>query len=727
MIGQTNSGTALKALAAVARHHGVDLSAERLAHEYAVGGGAVGLGLLARMARDAGFKARARRLKWRELTGLGTAYPVLARLSDGNTVIVSGHRKENGGDEIAIVDPLAQRPGFVFLDRKAFEAKWGGETLLLRRTYDLADEGQPFGLRWFVPEMLKRRGTFANVALAALLLLLLGLVTPIFFQLVIDKVLVHSSVSTLHALGVGIIVAVVFESIFGYLRNYLLLHATNKIDTRLTVRTFNHLLSLPLSFFETSSAGVLTKHMGQTETIREFLTGKLFLTLLDAMALFVFVPILAFYSGIMTAVVLAFSALVAIVIAAVLPVFRKNLERLYRAEGERQAMLVETIHGMRTVKALALEPAQRRTWDERTAQAIASRFNVGKVSVGARTVVGLIERLLTIAIVWIGAELVFAGSLSVGELVAIQMLAGRVSGPLVQLVSLVNEFQQTSLSLRMLGEIMNKRPERTTTVSRLQPRLAGQIEFDRVRFHYPTSPAPALDDISVTIPPGSFIGIVGRTGSGKSTFTRLIQGLYLPTSGNIRFDNVDSRELDLPHLRRSVGVVLQESFLFRGTVRENIAVTRPDASFAEIVGAAQAAGAHEFIQRLPQGYDTPLEENATNLSGGQKQRLSIARALLPEPPILVFDEATSALDPESEAIVQDNLAQIARGRTVLMVSHRLSSLTQADQILVFERGEIVSVGTHAELVRKSPVYRQLWSQQTRHLGPAALTAVGAES
>jgi ATP-binding cassette subfamily B protein len=675
------------------------------------------------MARDAGFKAQVTRLSWKGLAGLGTAYPVLARLSDGRTIIVSGHRVEAGVEEVAIVDPLAGQPGFVFIARADFEKLWLGETLLLRRRYDLADEAQPFGLRWFVPELLKRRGTFGNVALAAVLLLLLGLVTPIFFQLVIDKVLVHSSASTLQALGVGIVIAVLFESVFGFLRNYLLLHATNKIDTRLTVRTFNHLLSLPLSFFETSSAGVLTKHMGQTETIREFLTGKVFLALLDAMALFVFVPILAFYSGIMTAVVLGFSALVAVVIAAILPVFRKNLERLYRAEGERQAMLVETIHGMRTVKALALEPGQRRIWDERTAQAVATRFNVGKVSIGARTLVTLIERLLTIAIVWIGAELVFAGSLSVGELVAIQMLAGRVSGPLVQLVSLVNEFQQTSLSLRMLGEIMNKRPERTSTGSRLMPRLAGEIEFDRVRFHYPTTAAPALDDVTVTIPPGSFIGIVGRTGSGKSTFTRLIQGLYLPTSGNIRFDGVDIRELDLAHLRHSVGVVLQESFLFRGTVRDNIAVTRPEATFAEIVAAAQAAGAHEFIQRLPQGYDTPLEENATNLSGGQKQRLSIARALLPEPPILVFDEATSALDPESEAIVQENLAQIARGRTVLMVSHRLSSLTHADQILVFERGQIVNVGKHADLVRKSPVYRTLWAQQTRYLGTAGLAAV----
>jgi ATP-binding cassette subfamily B protein len=384
---------------------------------------------------------------------------------------------------------------------------------------------------------------------------------------------------------------------------------------------------------------------------------------------------------------------------------------LYAADGQRQALLVETIHGMRTVKALAIEPWQKRRWGDLSARSVFTRFRVGRLSSAANAVVTLLERLLTVAIVWYGALLVFDQQISIGVLVAVQMLAGRVSGPLVQLVSLINEYQQTALSVRMLGEVMNRKPERASAAGALTPQLQGAIAFDQVSFAYPGSQALALDAVSLAIPPGAVVGVVGRSGSGKTTFTRLLQGLYVPQHGHIRFDGQELREIDLPHLRKSVGIVVQESFLFRGTVRENVAVTKPEATFSEVIAACQAAGADEFIQRLPQGYDTLLEENAANLSGGQKQRLSIARSLLPGPPILIFDEATSALDPESEAIVQRNLATIAEGRTLIIVSHRLASIADADFTLVFERGRVVDSAPHAELLQRSPIYRHLWDQQ----------------
>ncbi len=712
-----NPATVIECLTLLARHHGVDLTPERLVHDFALDGGAIPHHLLARMAQDNGLKAKVTTVSWDELAVLGGAFPVLGLLANGNGVIFSGMREENGVLELAIIDPLADRPGFIFVTREKLAEVWAGTILLLKRHHDLRDPNQPFGLRWFVPEILKQSRTFGHVALAAVFLHLIGLSTPFFFQIVIDKVLVHNSLSTLYVLSVGVVVALGFDTALSFLRNYMLLWATNKIDARLASRTFEHLMRLPMHFFEQSSAGVLVKHMQQTETIREFMTGKLFMTVLDSTALLFFIPILLFYSVPMAAIVLLLAGLVAGTIFLVLPVFRRNLEQLYKAEGDRQAMLVETIHGMRTVKALAIEPERRKLWNDRTAQAIGRHFAVGRISVGTNAVVHGLDKLSSVAVVFFGALFVFQGKLTVGELVAIQMLAGRVSGPLVQLVSVINEFQQTSLSIRMLGEVMNRKPEKESSVANLRPRLTGHIELEDVSFYYPGSAVPALDHVSVKIAQGSVVGVVGRSGSGKTTFTRLLQGLYLPQNGMIRFDGHDIREIDLPHLRRSIGVVVQESFLFRASVRENIAVSKPGSSFAEIAQAAKSAGAEEFISRLPQGYDTLLEENASNLSGGQKQRLSIARALLPQPLIMIFDEATSALDPESEAIVQDNLSHIAKGRTLVIVSHRLSSLTASDVILVFDQGRIVDAGNHHELLRRSELYQHLWGQQTRFMAP----------
>ncbi len=707
--------TVLQCLTLIARHHGLDLSAERLAHDFALDGSPLAAAMVVRMAQENGLKGKAVKVGWDRLAAIGGAYPVLAILRNGNGVIFSGFRDDNGRSEVAIIDPLADRPGFMFVDRQQLAEVWDGELVLLKRRHKLSDEGQPFGLRWFVPEILKHRRAFGHVALAAMFLHLIGLSTPFFFQIVIDKVLVHNAESTLYVLTAGVVTAVVFDSILSFLRNYLLLWSTNKIDVRLAARTFDHLMRLPIHFFEQSSAGVLVKHMQQTENIREFMTGKLFMTTLDATALLVFIPILMVYSVPMAGIVLLFSALVAGIIFLVMPVFRANLERAYQAEGSRQAMLVETIHGMRTVKALAIEPHRRKQWNERTADAVGRQFLVRRISVATNALVSGLDKLSSIAVVFVGALFVFKGTLTVGELVAIQMLAGRVSGPLVQLVSIINEFQQTSLSVRMLGEVMNRKTEVASASASLRPRLTGDIVFEETSFYYPGSSVPALDRISLEIKPGMVVGVVGRSGSGKTTFTRLLQGLYFPQTGMIRFDGHDIREIDLAHLRRSIGVVVQESFLFRASIRDNIGVSKPGAGLEEIVAAARAAGADEFIRRLPQGYDTMLEENATNLSGGQKQRLSIARALLPQPLVMIFDEATSALDPESEAIVQDNLSHIARGRTLFIVSHRLSSLTESDTILVFDQGRIADSGNHHELLRRSALYQHLWRQQTRFM------------
>ncbi|WP_292495794.1 peptidase domain-containing ABC transporter [Mesorhizobium sp.] len=703
--------TALQCLVAIGRHYGIDLSPERIKHDFALRPDDDITRLLPRIARSSGMRSRKLKVRWKDLQRLGDAYPVMARLTNGNSVILLGFNES----KVGVLDPLADRLAVLPLDEATFCRKWTGELLLLRRTFALADESRPFGFTWFIPEVVRNGAMFRDIAVAAVALQVLALALPIFIQITVDKVLVHQAYTTLAVLAIGVSAAVLFDAIFNYLRRILLVYASARIDVRTSIRTFARLLSLPIDFFERASAGVITKHMQQVEKIREFLTGRLFLTLLDATSLLVIVPLLFLYSGRLAIMVLGFSALTACVIGGLIPLYRRKLRVLYEAEGQRQAYLVETIHGMETVKGLATEPLRQRDWDALCAQAAESRFEVGRISTSAQAVIGLLEKLLTVAVVGVGALLVFDKQMTVGALIAFNMLSGRVTTPLSQIVGLVQGYQEAGLSVRMLGNIMNRSPERPPNVRGLRPPIAGSVEFEHVSFRYSESAPPALNDVSLTIPAGSVFGIVGRSGSGKSTLTRLMRGMYPIQHGSVRIDGHEIRELDLPHLRSNVGVVMQQCFLFRGTVRENIGATRPDATLEEIVHAATMAGADEFIKLLPQGYDTLLEEGGTNLSGGQQQRLSIARALLRQPRILILDEATSALDPESEAIVQANLARIAEGRTVVMVSHRLSSLVAADAIVVLDRGRIVDHGKHGELLSRCMTYRQLWNQQNRHL------------
>jgi ATP-binding cassette, subfamily B, bacterial HlyB/CyaB len=705
----------IQCLAAIAQHHGLPINPERLIEDYALPAEEPPTATVLRIASDIGLKAKAEKLSWTGLQAQGGVFPLIARLKDGTAVIIVS-ATGNGSAQAAVLNPLADKPTeILMIDKDKFCLLWEGDVFLLKRQNTLGEPARTFNLRWFIPEIAKQKSALRDIAIAALAMHCLALASPIFFQLVIDKVLVHQSVSTLWVLGAGIVIALVFDALFGFLRQILTLAATNKIDMRLTRRTFAHLLSLPIDYFETTTAGVITRHMQQVEKIRAFLTGRMFFTVLDATSLFLFLPILFAYSFKLALIVLAFTFLIGGVVAAMVPSFNRRLRDLYNAEGERQSMMVETIHGMRTVKALAIEPAQRRLWDQRSAQSINMHFRVGKIAITGSAITDFLGKLLPVVIIVVGAQDVFDQTLSVGALIGFQMISGRVVAPLIAIVGLVNEYQETALSVRMLGEVMNRPPEGRAGAGGLRPELAGEISFDEVTFRYPGSSNAALDRASFTIPAGAVVGIVGRSGSGKTTLTKLIQGLYGVQEGIVRFDRTDAREIELAHLRRQIGVVLQENFLFRGTVRENISAARPEATFEDIVAAADAAGASEFIERLPQGYNTMLEENAANLSGGQKQRLSIARSLLTKPRILVLDEAASALDPESEAIFIRNLSRIAVGRTVIMISHRLSTLVNAHAILVMQQGKLVDSGKHAELLTRCETYQHLWNQQTSHL------------
>lgn len=704
--------TALRCAFLLAAHHGIALPADGLP---VLVEGDMTASVRAALER-AGMRTRLlKRGDWRRAASLGTAYPALALMKDGRWVVLVHAAPPTGDGAAAVLDPQREADGVHLVPREAFMQAWSGTVMLARRAHALTDETQPFGLRWFVPELLRHRSLFAGVAVAAIIANLIAFAIPLLLQVLIDRVVAHEAWNTLYVVvGVFVLLAI-FDAGFGYVRQRLMLLAGGKVDARLGARVFAHLLSLPLTLFETTASGVLARHIQQTEKLRQFLTGRLFQTLLDAALLPVLLVLLVLMSGVLTAVVLGFAAAIALCIAALIPLFRHRLNQLYAAEAERQALLIETLHNMRAVKALVLEPTRQRAWDASLALAVRKQLAVGGIGAFAGAATGLLEKLMQVTVLGLGAMLVFDGQLSLGALVAFAMLSTRVSGPLVQIVALISEYQEAALSVRMLRHIMDRTPERAGQARPARPVITGAIELQGVSFTYPGALAPALNSVSASVQPGQVIGVVGRSGSGKTTLTRLLQGIETPQSGLILLDGMDIRHIDIGHLRRSTGVVLQENLLFRGTVRDNIAAARPEAALEEVVAAARLAGAEEFIRRLPQSYETAVEEGGANLSGGQRQRIAIARALLTAPRLLVFDEATSALDPESEALVNRNLADMARGRTLLIISHRLSSLVRSDAILVLEQGHVADFAPHAVLLERCEVYRQLWQQQTEHV------------
>ncbi|WP_225030240.1 peptidase domain-containing ABC transporter [Xinfangfangia pollutisoli] len=712
MEAQTRRLTGLRAAFLVASHHGVALRPEDLPS-------LVGPDMtrnLAEALERAGFRTRRiPRCSWATAAKLGTAYPALVPLRDGGWLILVLVVVKDGQPMAAVMDPAQESAGIKLVPQADFLRDWAGELLLVQPAPAAAGEHRPFGLAWFLPALAAQKALLAGVAVAVLTGNLISYSLPLMFQSIVDRVIAHSAWNTLYTIVALFLFLATFDAGFTYTRQRLMQIAGGKVDALVGGRTFAHLMTLPLSVFETIPAGVLTRHLQQTEKIRLFLTGRLFQTGLDAAFLPLLLGLLALISGQLTLVVLGFALAIALCIAALLPVFRHRLNALYAAEAERQAHLVETLHNMRAVKSLVLEGARRRVWEDSLAASLSRQWDVGAISALAGSVTGWLEKAMQISVVALGAAHVLDGQMTVGALVAFLMLSGRVSGPLVQIVGLINEHQEAALSVRMLKGVMDQRPEKGLHNRPAKHQISGRISFDQVSFTYPGANLPALDRISLDIPAGEIVGVVGRSGSGKTTLTRLIQGIEPPGTGLLQVDGVDIRQIDLDHLRRNIGVVLQENLLFRGTIRDNIAMARPGAAPEEVILAARLAGAEDFISRLPQGFETKIEEGGSNLSGGQRQRIAIARALMGAPRVLIFDEATSALDPESEQVVNRNLAAIAQGRTVVVVSHRLSSLVRADRIVVMDQGRVLDIGPHRALLDRCATYRQLWDAQTEHL------------
>ena len=620
-------------------------------------------------------------------------------------------------DDEALIQPPCfssdgVQPQVMKVDRSALEAMWSGELLLVTTREGIGGVTRAFDVSWFIPQIVKYRRLIGEVLLVTLGINLLGLASPLFFQNVVDKVLVHNTLDTLTILMVGFAVVSIWETLFGWLRTRLYSETSQKIDVELGAKLFRHLLGLNLAYFEARRVGDIAMRVRQLETVREFLTNASLTVLIDPIFTIVFLIVMWFYSvKLFLIAVLAIPAYIAVAVFITSPL-RARIEEKFERAAANNALLVESIGGIQTVKAGAVEPQWQDRWERQLAgYSFASQKVINLGNTGSQ-LIQLISKLNMVLVLYFGAKAVIDKDLTVGGLVAFNMFAQRVSGPVIRMAQLWQDFQQVRIAIERLGDVLNQ-PVEPGTGSRIAlPALEGQVAFEAVKFRYGLEGPWTLEDIDLTVPAGTTLGIVGSSGSGKSTLTKLLQRMYVPASGRVLIDGVDIAQIDPAWLRRQIGVVLQENLLFNRSIRENIALANPAMPLEKVMAAAELAGAHEFIVKLPQGYDTPVEERGTNLSGGQRQRLAIARSLVTQPRILILDEATSALDAESEEIIQRNLKAMAAGRTVIIIAHRLSAVRQCDNLITLESGRIVERGSHEELLRANGRYADLHRRQS---------------
>jgi subfamily B ATP-binding cassette protein HlyB/CyaB len=684
--------TGLACLVMLARMNQCPISPDQILHEYGSSEGPLPQTSLLLAAKKIGLKAKAAYTSSDRLDR--TPLPAIACHVNGGYFVLA---KMDQGKAL-IHDPRSQRPEVITLEQ--LNERWSGAMILVKTQTAVSGEASRFDFTWFIPAIVKYRKLLGEVLLASFVLQIFSLITPLFFQVVMDKVLVHHGLTTLDVIAVGLGGVMLFESALSGLRSYIFSHTASRIDVELGSRLFRHLITLPMGYFQARRVGDSVARMRELENIRSFLTGNAITLVLDVLFSVVFIAVMFCYSGWLTLIVVLSLPMYVAVSLFITPLMRVRLNESFARGAENQAFLVETVNGIDTVKAMAVEPQVIKKWDTQLAGYVAAGFKSQTLSNIANESVSLVGKLVTVATLWFGAKLVIDGHLSVGQLVAFNMLAGRVAQPIMRLAQLWTNFQQTGVSVQRLGDILNTRNELNQATKSTLPPIKGRIEFDQVHFRYRPDGSEILRGINLTVEAGEVIGVVGRSGSGKSTLTRLLQRMYVPERGRVLVDGMDLALADVSSLRRQIGVVLQDNMLFNRTIRENIALVDPGAPLEAVIRVASLAGAHEFIMELLEAYDTVVGEHGASLSGGQRQRVAIARALMGNPRVLIFDEATSALDYESERVVQQNMKLICKGRTVIIIAHRLSAVRDANRIIVVDRGQIVEQGNHTELLTR---------------------------
>lgn len=690
----------------VAGFHGIPVDATRLKHEYGVGVAEFTPDQLILAARNIGLKAKQVQVSRDRLAK--TPLPAIA--SDAETegyFIIAAV----SSDRVLIHEPGKPQPQI--LSTEEFTARWNGKAILFASRASIVGAMARFDFTWFIPAIIKYRKLLLEVLGVSLVLNIFALITPLFFQVVMDKVLVNQAITTLTVIAIGLLVVVIFEAALTGLRAFIFSHTTSRIDIELSARLFRHLLALPIAYFEARRVGHSVARVQELENIRSFLTGSALTAVIDVLFSFVFLAVMFYYSGWLTLIVLISMVLYALISISISPLLRARLDHKFARGAENQSFLVETLNGVQTIKTLAVEPQSTQLWDKQIAAYVSSSLRVTNLANFGQQSISLVNKLVTVAILYFGANLVIDNQLTLGQLIAFNMLSGQVAGPILRLAQLWQDFQQTSISVSRLGDILNARTE-IASPRASQTTIKGDIEFDQVHFRYRPDTPEVLRGISLRIAAGEVIGIVGASGSGKSTLAKLAQRLYVPERGKVMVDGIDVSLADSAWLRRQIGVVLQENLLFNRSIRENIALADPGIRLETVMQMARLAGAHDFITEMPEGYDTIVGEHGASLSGGQRQRIAIARALMNDPRILIFDEATSALDYESEQIIQNNMRSIVAGRTVLIIAHRLSTVRDADRIVVLQKGQKIEEGSHEELIKlPGGYYRRLCEIQGR--------------
>ena len=701
--------TALACLVQIAAHFNIPADLRQLERAYIVDAKGADTVTLLRASKEIGLEAR-------RFSGIAVEHlrrmpqPCVCALKNHTYVVLHGVNQQGA---LRIFDAQSGRDGWA--DPSKFAEIFTGEVVLFKRRFrmeKLKDKVEKFGFGWFLPVVAKYKNFLFKVLLLSLLLQVMGLLTPLFTQTIIDRVLTHRSVSTLDVLLSGMILVALFQQWMLALRSYLFVNTTNKIDVTLSQHLFRKVTELPVKYFDKWQVGDVVSRMGELETIRSFLTGQALTVVLDVVFAVIYLTVMFLYSSTLSYIVWVTIPLYIVLNLVIAPIYRKRINERFLLASEQQSFSIETITGVRTVKTMGVEKTFVERYEEVLARYVKSALSVLNVANAAGSIGTFLQLAFNLAILWIGADQVIERHITVGELIAFQMLAGQVISPILNLVNMWQSFQQIRVSMTRLGDIMDEKSEPAFNPNRTTlPSLRGEVVFDKVNFRYRADGKNILSDISLRIPAGAHVGIVGRSGSGKSTLTRLVQRLYVPDSGRVLVDGVDIAQVETAWLRRQIGVVLQENFLFAGSIKENIAIALPNIDEAAVMRAAKLAGVDEFVKDMPQGYETFVGERGSLLSGGQRQRVAIARALLLDPRILIFDEATSALDTESEQHILANMREIAKGRTTITIAHRLSTVKGCDAIIAMDHGRIMEVGTHEALMAHKGYYYHLYASQ----------------
>ncbi len=699
---QVNSG--LISLEIVARINNTDIDMRSVVREYGISTADIEPEEIIRIAKNKGFKVKKKNFKLSDITEK-YPLPAILRLKDNSYIVLLAIKRDE--NKVLTLTPLEKHP--VSHDINELQAQMTDYVIILSHKNSNSDV--KFGFKWFFNEIFKYKKIIGQVLLGSFVVQLFGLVTPLFTQVILDKVLVNRTIATLDVLAFAFIVVAIFELILNLSRNYIFIHTTNKIDAKLGAKLFRHLFKLYYVYFENRQVGNIVARVRELDRIREFITDKSVSVLIDAFFSVVFLVVMFIYSVKLTFISLAFLAIIAVIYVCITPELRARLEDKFQMGAHSNSYLVESVTGVQTVKSLAIEGSMFRKWEDKLGKYLKSSFNLAIMGNFTGSICGFLQKGMTIAILYVGVMLVIENKLTIGQLIAFQMFSGQFSAPMLRLVGLWNDFQQTLLAVDRIGDILNSPLEMQSGNAITLSQVRGDIKIENLSFKYNVDAPMVLNNINLDIKAGEKIGFVGRSGSGKSTIAKLIQRLYYTTEGTIYIDGIDIRNINPVWLRTNIGIVLQENYLFSGTIKDNIALPRPNMPMEGIIQASQIAGAHEFISKMPKGYDSEVGERGSSLSGGQKQRIAIARALISNPRILIFDEATSALDYESERIIRDNMAMISKGRTTIIIAHRLSTIKDCDKIVCFDQGRIVEAGTHDELLKLNGYYKKLYEAQ----------------